>query len=126
MGTNPWTFIGLAVLIGGASIIALSALISLTMSLFSGKIVTKTVEDYLQKIEGELPGRNCGQCGCDNCRIYAEALINRDLDFDKCPYAAESAPEAMEAAVDGFWKIASDRAPVEKRWFWQRKDDVGR
>ena len=73
-----------------------------------------------------LPGRNCGQCGCENCRNYAEALLNRDLDFDKCPYAAETSPEGLEACVERFWKIANDRAPVEKRRLWQRKDDIGR
>lgn len=126
MGTNPWTYIGFAVLIGAASIIALSALISFTMALFSRQTVNKTVENYLQEIEEMLPGRNCGECGCENCRIYAEALLNRDVDFNKCPYAAESAPQALEDCVERFWKIANDRAPVEKRRLWQRKDDIGR
>ena len=126
MGSNPWTYIGLAVLIGGASIIALSALISFTMALFSRQTVNKTVENYLQELEDMLPGRNCGECGCESCRIYAEALLNRDLDFNKCPYASATSPEALEACVERFWKIANDRAPVEKRRLWQRKDDIGR
>ncbi|MBQ6840301.1 MAG: hypothetical protein IJO45_06380 [Oscillospiraceae bacterium] len=126
MGTNPWTFIAIAVFGGAAGIIALSALISLTMSFFSGRTVNKTVDHFLLKLEGKLPGRNCGECGCENCRVYAEALLNRDMDFDKCPYGNQSLPEELEGIVDDFWKIANDRAPVEKRRFWQRKDDIGK
>lgn len=126
MGSNPWTYIGIAVLAAAVCIIGLSAIITLIMSLFSNRTVNKTVEDHLRQIEKLLPGRNCGECGCENCRMYAEAALNRDLAFDKCPYGNEGLPEALEACVERFWKIANDRAPVDKRQFWQRKDDVGK
>lgn len=126
MGTNPWTYIGITVLVAAACIIALSALISLTMSIFSKRTVNKTVDSFLWEIESKLPGRNCGECGCESCRVFAETVLNRDLAFDKCPYGAESLPEELEACADRFWKIAEDRAPVEKRRFWQRKDDIGK
>ena len=125
MGTNPWVYIGLAVLIGSVCIIALSALISLIMSLLSNRKVNDTVDKYLRELEGMLPGKNCGQCGCENCRLFAEAALNRDLEFDKCPCGSEQLPQALEECVERFWKIANDRAPVDKRRFWQRKDDIG-
>ena len=123
---NPWTFILIAVVGGFVGITLLAALISLTMSAVSGRKVNKTVDNFLDELEGMLPGKNCGDCGCKNCRFYAEVLLNRDLAFDKCPHCAEDTPLALEACVDRFWKIADDRAPVEKRRFWQRRDDIGK
>lgn len=123
MDSNPWAYIGIIILIATAGIILLSFLITLLMSGTSKRVVNKNVELFLQEIESKLPGKNCGECGCSNCRAYAEAVLNRDLACDKCPYGEEGLQEALEACADRFWKIAEDRAPVEKKRFWKKRND---
>lgn len=120
---NPWTFIGIAILIAFVAITGLAALISLTMSLVSRRTVNANVQAFLDEIEGKLPGKNCGECGCRDCALYAEAVLNRDLSCDKCPYLESVTPDDLEACADRFWKIAEDREPIKKRRFWQRRDD---
>lgn len=123
MGTNPWTYIGVAVLIAFVSITALAALISVIMAVVSNRTVNTNVQTFLREIEGMLPGKNCGKCGCKDCAGYAKAVLNREMDCDRCPLATEDAPKALEACADRFWKIAEDREPIKKRSFWRRRDD---
>lgn len=122
MGTNPWAYIGVAILVAFVAITGLAALISLAMSLVSRRTVNANVQTFLREIEGKLPGKNCGECGCCDCAQYAEAVLNRDLACDKCPYLGEVTPKDLETCADRFWKIA-DREPIKKRRFWNRRDD---
>jgi electron transport complex protein RnfB len=45
----------------------------------------KVEEDpRVEKIEGALPGINCGACGYTSCRLYAEALARGEAPPDRC------------------------------------------
>ena len=39
----------------------------------------------VERIDRLLPQTQCGQCGYDGCRPYAEAMARGDADIDRCP-----------------------------------------
>ena len=120
MGNNPWTYIGVIVVIATVAILGLGALVTVLMSVMSKRTVEGTVKAFLKEIEGMLPGKNCGQCGCESCAQYAHAVLNRDLACDKCPYVEEGKPQTLEACADRFWEIAEYTEPPSKKWPWQK------
>jgi len=38
----------------------------------------------LDRVEGALPGVNCGGCGYASCALYAEAIVEKDEDLNLC------------------------------------------
>ena len=41
--------------------------------------------DLVERIDRLLPQTQCGQCGYDGCRPYAEAMARHEADIDRCP-----------------------------------------
>ena len=121
MGNNPWAYIGVIILIATVAILAMAALIAIVMSAVSKRTVAGTVNAFLKELTGMLPGKDCGQCGCESCNAYAHGVLNREVACDKCPYVQEGTAQALEACADRFWEIAEYTEPPSKKWPWQRK-----
>ena len=116
MGNNPWSYIGVLILVGAGGIILLSLLSSFVIALASGRHADKTVQTTLKAMEKKLPGKNCGSCGCQSCGDYAAAVLNRDA-VTPCPYCTEETSKDLEAMTDRFWKEAeSQPAELPKGW----------
>jgi RnfABCDGE-type electron transport complex B subunit len=62
----------------------------------------KVEEDpKVEKIEGALPGLNCGACGFPNCRLMAEALANGTVSpTNACPVGGEPTAQAVADILD--------------------------
>jgi len=41
--------------------------------------------DLVERLDRVLPQTQCGQCGFDGCRPYAEAMAEGDAGIDRCP-----------------------------------------
>lgn len=42
-------------------------------------------DERIEKIEGVLPGANCGACGYPGCSAYAEAIVQQGVSISLCP-----------------------------------------
>ncbi|MEA4912544.1 MAG: (Fe-S)-binding protein [Oscillospiraceae bacterium] len=114
MGNNPWVYIGVAVLIAVGIIGGVSALVGLAVT-FAAKRYSKTVvERFLCEMSGMLPGTDCGECGCQSCRAFADALLT-DGRKNICPYVNDGVAEELESCAARFQEILEDPAPPEKR-----------
>lgn len=116
MGNNPWSYIGVIILIGAGGIILLSLLSSLAIALASGRFADRKVQSVLKEMEKKLPGTHCGACGCKNCCDYAAAVLNRDA-VTPCPYCTETVCKELEAMTDAFWAgTESEKPELPKGW----------
>src|SRR5690606_40503743 len=41
--------------------------------------------DLVERLDRLLPQTQCGQCGFDGCRPYAEAMVRGEAGIDRCP-----------------------------------------
>ena len=41
--------------------------------------------DLVERLDRLLPQTQCGQCGFDGCRPYAEAMARGEAGIDRCP-----------------------------------------
>lgn len=123
MGTNPWTYILVFTLVIVAGVLVLGTLGGLLMGFVASRYSEKTLNRFLKEMEALLPGKNCGQCKCATCALYAEAVLHADLDEDLCPYAKAGTPEAMAAVRQRWQKLLEDPTPPKKKEprFWERK-----
>ena len=59
-------------------------------------------DDLADRLDRLLPQTQCGQCGFDGCRPYAEAMARHEVGTDRCPPGgdpgARSLARAMRAA----------------------------
>ena len=63
-------------------------------------------------MEKLLPGENCGKCGCDSCRAYAERLIRgEEDDITLCTVGGAEVAEKLEACIGDLDQLL---APAEK------------
>lgn len=53
---------------------------------------THTLVERLDRI---LPQTQCGQCGFDGCRPYAEALAHGEAGVDRCPPGGDAGARAL-------------------------------
>lgn len=48
------------------------------------------------KIENVLPQYNCGSCGFNNCRKYAEAIVSNNFNINKCSVGGKELENKIE------------------------------
>ena len=115
MGPNPviWALIfGLAV---SGLIILLSLLFGLCVALAGRNYGERLQRLYQNKIRQLLPGKNCGECGCETCDRYARGVLFGVEAENACPYADEDTPQQMLALVKEMQKLMEDPKPIPKR-----------
>lgn len=54
-----------------------------------------TSPDLAERIDRLLPQTQCGQCGFDGCRPYAEALARGEAGIDHCPPGGDAGARAL-------------------------------
>ena len=107
------------VLIFAAAVVALtltlSFLISLSVAVAGRRYSDKLHSKHQKKIRDMLPGKDCGQCGCENCDGYARAVLFGAVSESACPYGDEELPGKMIAVVNDMQKLMEDPKPVKER-----------
>ena len=51
--------------------------------------------DLVERLDRLLPQTQCGQCGYDGCRPYAQAMAQGDADIDHCPPGGDAGARAL-------------------------------
>ena len=51
--------------------------------------------DLVERLDRLLPQTQCGQCGFDGCRPYAEAMASGEAATDRCPPGGDSGALAL-------------------------------
>jgi len=49
----------------------------------------------VEHVDRLLPQTQCGQCGFDGCRPYAEAMALGEADVDRCPPGGDAGARAL-------------------------------
>ena len=57
--------------------------------------------DLVERLDRLLPQAQCGQCGFDGCRPYAEAMASGDAGIDRCPPGGGAGARAPGRLVGG-------------------------
>jgi len=55
--------------------------------------------DLVERLDRLLPQTQCGQCGYDGCRPYAEAMARGEAGIDQCPPGGDEGAIALAAAL---------------------------
>ncbi len=61
------------------------------------------------RLDRVLPQTQCGQCGFEGCRPYAEAMAARQADVDRCPPGGDAGARAL-ARILGTEALPYDRS----------------
>src|SRR5687767_14953020 len=56
--------------------------------------------DLIDRIDRLLPQTQCGQCGYDGCRPYAEAMARHEADIDRCPPGGDAGARTLARLLD--------------------------
>jgi H+/Na+-translocating ferredoxin:NAD+ oxidoreductase subunit B len=54
----------------------------------------------VERLDRLLPQTQCGQCGYDGCRPYAQAMADGIADIDRCPPGGDDGARALARVVD--------------------------
>jgi Na+-translocating ferredoxin:NAD+ oxidoreductase RNF subunit RnfB len=65
------------------SVAALGGLLGLGLAIASRLLAVKK-DERVERVEGVLPGANCGACGYAGCSAYAEAIVNEGAEINLC------------------------------------------
>ncbi len=57
------------------------------------------VDPRIDQINEALPGANCGACGYVGCGEYAEALMDPEVEVNRCPVGGEGCASAIAAIL---------------------------
>jgi len=71
--------------------------------------MTRVMVDLVERLDRLLPQTQCGQCGFDGCRPYAEAMAHDKVGIDRCPPGGDTGARAL-AALMGVTVLPYDRA----------------
>ncbi len=77
-------------------IVAVVCVCILTALLKRGRQDAQTDIEAIEKL---LPQTQCGDCGFDSCRPYAEALLNRNADINRCLPGGTETVEALSSLL---------------------------
>ncbi len=51
--------------------------------------------ELVERLDRLLPQTQCGQCGFDGCRPYAEAMAQGEAGIDRCPPGGDAGARAL-------------------------------
>ena len=51
--------------------------------------------DLVERLDRLLPQTQCGQCGYDGCRPYAEAMARGEAGIDHCPPGGDAGARTL-------------------------------
>ena len=97
---NPW----LVILLLALGVVACVMIFYMILSYIVLKVARnhgeKIFKKYTDELEQLLPGKNCGKCGCANCRAYAEQLVRGgEDDFTLCAVGGDDLPDQLKACI---------------------------
>src|SRR3546814_19197038 len=61
---------------------------------------TNTTRNLVERLDRLLPQTQCGQCGYDGCRPYAEAMVAGDADIDRCTPGGDAGARALARLLE--------------------------
>ena len=100
-----WGYILLFSLGFAAFILILSAVFTLSVSFAARRYSDKTLHKSVAELEKLLPGKNCGECGCETCAEYARAVFNCRMDTDRCTMGDPDLPGRLDTCLKKFEKL---------------------
>ena len=56
--------------------------------------------DLVERLDRLLPQTQCGQCGFDGCRPYAEAMAHGQAGIDRCPPGGDAGARILARLLD--------------------------
>ena len=77
-------------------------------------MTTPEKPDVVERLDRILPQTQCGQCGFDGCRPYAEAIARGEAGIDHCPPGGDAGARAL-AHVLGVPALPYDRSRGEHK-----------
>lgn len=115
MNWNPlvWVLIFAAAVV--AMVLIISFVIALSVAVAGRRYGDKLQKKHQKKIRTLLPGKDCGQCGCENCDAFARAVLFGAVAENACPHGDEQLPEKMIAVVNDMQKLMEDPKPIKHR-----------
>lgn len=68
----------------------------------------------IDRIDAILPQTQCGQCGYQGCKPYAQALANGEVDINRCPPGGEAGIHQLAALLERPYLPFAPDAPQPK------------
>ena len=104
-------------------VVALVAVLILGLSLLCSVIILYASRRYLQKLKkqnetwilGLLPGKNCADCGAENCQAYAREVAENDGFCRECPWLDPAVRERIEAELQRRQMLLQERLDQAKK-----------
>ena len=62
--------------------------------------MTHDPDPMIERLDRLLPQTQCGQCGFDGCRPYAEAMARGEALVDRCPPGGDAGARALARLLD--------------------------
>ncbi|MET1023226.1 MAG: Rnf electron transport complex subunit RnfB [Pseudoxanthomonas sp.] len=59
-----------------------------------------TAPSLTERLDRLLPQTQCGQCGFDGCRPYAEAMARGEAGIERCPPGGDAGARALAQLLD--------------------------
>lgn len=121
---NVWAYLGIGILCVSAFIVITALLYNYAMIYLAGKFSSKTMDKHLKRMEKELPGTDCGACGCESCKAYAYAVFTCHKEADLCTPGGPEVAQKLKDHMDAFEKILLAEEERKKAdWFKQMEKD---
>ena len=60
----------------------------------------REIDPLIERLDRLLPQTQCGQCGFDGCRPYAEAMAQGEAQADRCPPGGDEGARALARLLD--------------------------
>lgn len=97
---KTWITIFLMVLLLTALIVALAAICAMALLGFAKRYRRRTLAEDTRMVENHLPGTDCGACGQDSCRSFAEQAACDGKLPKGCPYLTEQTGNEIDTALE--------------------------
>ena len=109
-----WQFVILAALFFTVFFLGTAWLVVTIVATIGRRHAEKLQHECVEKICKLLPGKNCGECGCENCEAYAREVFYGRLDEDRCTRGKENLPDNIKEVVGSFMTFLESGESIEK------------
>ncbi|MEJ1098657.1 Rnf electron transport complex subunit RnfB [Pseudoxanthomonas sp. CCNWLW206] len=72
----------------------------MSRALYACMMMSPDNTDLTERLDRLLPQTQCGQCGFDGCRPYAEAMARGEAQVDRCPPGGDDGARLLAKVLD--------------------------
>lgn len=67
----------------------MGVVVCVVMTIMARRQIKRDTNETKERIRRLLPGKDCAECGFENCAVYANSAVDGTIEYRECPFCSD-------------------------------------